>query len=125
MSYGECAYGTCSLMAGHLGPCSDGVDRRPNGSGPHGRELAAKDAEIARLRDALVWQPITQKNLPTGRPHLLYMDRGGEDVYAVGYFNRLTRSWFIHDIDQGRFVQVGYTHFLPLNAPAALEAKHD
>ena len=70
--------------------------------------------------DALTWTEITPENLPTGRPYLLYFERDGEETYATGYFNRLTKSWFI---DQGRFVRVGYTHFFPINPPPPSGAK--
>ena len=70
--------------------------------------------------DALTWTEITPENLPTGRPYLLYFERDGEETYATGYFDRLTKSWFI---DQGRFVRVGYTHFFPINPPPPSGAK--
>lgn len=78
--------------------------------------------ELREEIERLEWKPITTDNLPNGYPHLLYMDRDGENVYAMGYFNRLTRSWFINDVDQGRDVEVGYTHFRAINPP---EAAHE
>ena len=76
--------------------------------------LEGRVVELEQQLAALTWTEITPENLPTGRPYLLYFERDGEETYATGYFNRLTKSWFI---DQGRFVRVGYTHFFPINPP--------
>ena len=83
-------------------------------------KMKADYAALEQQLAALTWTEITPENLPTGRPYLLYFERDGEETYATGYFDRLTKSWFI---DQGRFVRVGYTHFFPINPPPPSGAK--
>lgn len=65
-----------------------------------------------------VW--ILQDGKYQGQNRLLYYDNEGIDTYAVGYFNRLTHSWFIDGVEVGRG-EIPYTHWTELQAPPLLE----
>jgi hypothetical protein len=77
-------------------------------------------AALDEARKAATWKKITTENMPVGMDHLLYwMDRGC-DTYAIGYFNRLSRTWFING-SQYDLESVPYTHFRPINPPSPEE----
>ena len=72
--------------------------------------------ELLTLREEREWIPVTDKDRPVGRDHLLLLEAEPDmnPVSVVGYFNRLTRKWCIGGVMIDRVV---VTHYQPLPTP--------
>lgn len=81
------------------------------------RELEAQLSEANERLAALEWTPITAENLPTGHNHLLYAEAAddSEDIFAIGYFNRLAMEWFVDGVKCED--NTDFTHFCKLTPP--------
>lgn len=76
------------------------------------RKLREAEAEVARLRDALEWRPITRKNMP----------KAGDEIRRFGgpYPNDVTEvaAECGEYVDLKTYLRYGWTHFRPINPPA-------
>ncbi|HEU5401826.1 MAG TPA: hypothetical protein VFU86_10745, partial [Terriglobales bacterium] len=69
--------------------------------------------ELRELREANNWKLISEET-PVGQERLLHKEEDGTDVYSIGYFNRLTRTWFYDGLECVE--DLGFTRWRPLPA---------
>ena len=86
-------------------------------------QLAAKDAEIERLREAQRWIPVTEGLPKTNKPVQVYMPKLYMSV-QTGFYDRYygedDGEWHEHWVAPGEV-----THWLPLPAALEQEATND